>query len=235
MLDGSLAVILYTIYYGGASLFGVLDSRAQPIKNGRISPSRAFVWKCLARWPVLSRILKSSLFFSPPPFFAFLTLRRLDDDVAMSHVSDSDHRRLEAVAYPDCVVESHQISDASRGLRRVHVTKVWRTERLLGRGGFGEVHLQSQESDKAEKRALKIIPTRGTKLSLADCQRELTAMIEFTKPKVGIAELYKPEVFEFSADYDTVQGRCGVCRLYRMVSKRRCHVLGNGIHAIRRP
>jgi hypothetical protein len=105
----------------------------------------------------------------------------------MSHVSDSDHRRLEAVVYPDhCVVESHQISDASRGLRRVPVTRVWRTERLLGRGGYGEVHLQSQESDKDAKRALKVIPTRGVKLSLDDCQRELTAMIEFTKPKVGL-------------------------------------------------
>jgi hypothetical protein len=56
----------------------------------------------------------------------------------------------------------------------------------LGRGGFGEVHLQSQESDKDAKRALKVIPTRGVKLSLEDCQRELTAMIEFTKPKVGL-------------------------------------------------
>jgi hypothetical protein len=104
---------------------------------------------------------------------------------AMSHVSDSEHRRLEAVVYPDhCIVENHHISDASRGLRRVPLTKVWRTERVLGRGGYGEVHLQSQESNKDEKRALKIIYTGGVKLSVTDCQRELTAMIEFTKPKV---------------------------------------------------
>ena len=105
----------------------------------------------------------------------------------MSHVSDSDHRRLEAKVFPDhCVVESYEISDASRGLRRVPVTRVWRTERLLGRGGFGEVHLQSQEAEKDVKRALKIIPTRGVKLSHEDFQRELTAMIEFTKPRVGL-------------------------------------------------
>jgi hypothetical protein len=109
----------------------------------------------------------------------------------MSHISDSDHRRLEAIIFPDhCVVESHQISDASRGLRRIPVTKVWRTERLLGRGGFGEVHLQSQESDKNDKRALKIISTTGVKLSLADCRRELTALIEFTKPKVDLISSY---------------------------------------------
>jgi hypothetical protein len=102
----------------------------------------------------------------------------------MSHVSDSDHRRIEAVVFPDCIVESHQISDASRGLRRVPVTRVWRTERLLGQGGFGEVLLQCQESDKDVKRALKVIPTRGVNLSLAERRRELTAMIEFTKPRV---------------------------------------------------
>jgi hypothetical protein len=96
----------------------------------------------------------------------------------LPHVSDSDHFRLEAVVFPDCVVESQQVSDASRGLRKVQLTKVWRTGRLLGRGGFGEVHLQSLDSDEDVKRALKIIPTRGVKLSLADCQRELTAMIE---------------------------------------------------------
>jgi hypothetical protein len=64
----------------------------------------------------------------------------------MSHVSDSGHRRLEAVIFPDHgVVESHQVSDPARGLRRVPLTKVWRTERLLGRGSFGEVYLQSQD------------------------------------------------------------------------------------------
>ena len=138
----------------------------------------------------------------------------------MSHFSDSDHRRIEATIYPDyCVVESHLISDASRGWRRVPVTKVWRTERLLGHGGFGAVHLQSQDSDKDTKRALKIIPTKGVKLSLKDCERELTAMIEFAKPKVDIVDLYLPLVIESSANYSPVQGRRCVRRLHRMVSK----------------
>jgi hypothetical protein len=100
----------------------------------------------------------------------------------MSHISDSDHRKLEAIILPDCVVESHQISDASQGLRRVHITKVWRTERVLGYGSFGEVLLQALDNDPEKKRALKVI--RGVKMTQAECQRELTAMIEFTKPKV---------------------------------------------------
>jgi hypothetical protein len=130
----------------------------------------------------------------------------------MSHVSDSDHRRLEAVVFPDhCVVESHQISDASRGLRRVPLTRVWRSERLLGRGGFGEVHLQSQESDKDAKRALKVIPTKGVKLSLADCQRELTAMIEFTKPKVGLRPVTLSSALTLVLTIHTVQECCSIC------------------------
>ena len=100
----------------------------------------------------------------------------------MSHISDSDHRRLEATILPDCVVESSQISDTTRGLRRVHVTKLWRTERVLGHGAFGEVLLQALDNDTEKKRALKVI--RGVKMTQDEWQRELTAMIEFTKPKV---------------------------------------------------
>jgi hypothetical protein len=100
----------------------------------------------------------------------------------MSHISDSDHRKLEATILPDCIVESHQISDAARGLRKVQITKLWRTERVLGYGAFGEVLLQALDNDPEKKRALKVI--RRVKMTQDECQRELTAMIEFTKPKV---------------------------------------------------
>lgn len=64
-----------------------------------------------------------------------------------SHVSDLDHYRLDARVYPDCVVEVHRLSDITRGLRKVPVTKVWRIEKFLGRGTFGEVQLQVQDGD----------------------------------------------------------------------------------------
>jgi hypothetical protein len=67
-------------------------------------------------------------------------------------------------------------------LRRVHITKVWRTERALGHGTFGEVFLQALDNDMEKKRALKVI--RGVKITQDEWQRELIAMIEFTKPKV---------------------------------------------------
>jgi hypothetical protein len=147
----------------------------------------------------------------------------------MAHVSDSDHCRLEAIVRSDCIIESHEISDTSRGWRRVPVTKVWRTERVLGRGGFGQVHLQYLDSDKKTTRALKIIPTRGLSMSIADCQRELVAMIEFKKPKV--CKSLEPRIDIFTVD--SVQGSRSLCRLLRMVSKRRCHILGHGIYVTR--
>jgi hypothetical protein len=76
---------------------------------------------------------------------------------AMPHISDIDHRRLEATILPDRIDESHQISDAARGLRRVRITKSWRTERVLGCGAFGEVLLQALDNDIEKKRALKVI------------------------------------------------------------------------------
>ena len=102
----------------------------------------------------------------------------------MSHVSDLNHRRLDATFYPNCVVEVHRISDTARGLRKVAVTKIWRTERVLGHGTFGEVQLQVQDKDPESKRAVKVIPTRW-RMDYVECERELTALIEFTKPKVG--------------------------------------------------
>jgi hypothetical protein len=107
----------------------------------------------------------------------------------MSHVSDFDHRRLDATVYPDCVVEVHQISDIEQGLRKVAVTKIWRTKCVLNRGTFGEVHLQVQDKDPESKRAVKVIPVIGP-MSRAECERELTALIEFTKPKVSTYARY---------------------------------------------
>jgi hypothetical protein len=102
----------------------------------------------------------------------------------MSHVSDLDHRRIDATVYPDCVVEVHRKSDRARGLRKVPVTKIWLTERVLGRGTFGEVHLQVQNGEPESKRAVKAISTQG-RMSDVECRRELTALLEFSKPQVG--------------------------------------------------
>ncbi|PGG98753.1 serine/threonine protein kinase [Helicocarpus griseus UAMH5409] len=108
----------------------------------------------------------------------------------MARISDLDHCRLEAIVRPDCIIESHEVSDAARGWRRHPITKVWRTQRILGRGGSGEVHLQTLDSDIKTTRTLKVILTRELTRSTADFQRELAAIIEFQKPKYRDAAVF---------------------------------------------
>lgn len=60
-------------------------------------------------------------------------------------------------------------------------------EQFLGRGGFGEVRLErNKEDDKV--RAVKRIVTASTMLSNSKCERELKALLEFSKPKVSLIE-----------------------------------------------
>ncbi|PVH77904.1 kinase-like protein [Cadophora sp. DSE1049] len=71
------------------------------------------------------------------------------------------------------------ISDATTGQRRVPQTRIWNVERLLGKGGFGEVRLETRDE---EKRAVKRIWETGMTFKVA-YERELKALLEFSKPK----------------------------------------------------
>ncbi|KAH9216174.1 kinase-like domain-containing protein [Leptodontidium sp. 2 PMI_412] len=77
------------------------------------------------------------------------------------------------------VVETHSISDASAGKRRVLQTRIWKVERLLGKGGFGEVRLETHEGGQ---RAVKRIWATGATFKV-EYERELKALLEFSKPK----------------------------------------------------
>jgi calcium/calmodulin-dependent protein kinase I len=54
----------------------------------------------------------------------------------------------------------------------------------LGRGGFGEVSLQKNTED-GKVRAVKRIVTASTGLSDGEYEKELKALLEFSKPKVS--------------------------------------------------
>ncbi|KAH6716381.1 kinase-like domain-containing protein [Leptodontidium sp. MPI-SDFR-AT-0119] len=73
----------------------------------------------------------------------------------MSYLSDFEHTKLDAHVFPGMVVETHSISDASAGKRRVLQTRIWKVERLLGKGATFKV----------------------------EYERELKALLEFSKPK----------------------------------------------------
>jgi Protein kinase domain len=103
----------------------------------------------------------------------------------MSYLSDFEHAKLDAHVFPGCVVQKHYISSAISGQRRIPVTKVWKVEKLLGKGTFGEVRLEacsSENKDTNEERAVKRIWTTGMEFKRS-YERELKALLEFSKPK----------------------------------------------------
>jgi hypothetical protein len=102
----------------------------------------------------------------------------------MPSKSDIEHWYINATVYKDRVEEIHYITDPARNIRRRPQTRVWQVERSLGRGGFGEVRLEKSEED-GKARAVKRIATTSTALSNSECEKELKALLEFSKRKVS--------------------------------------------------
>ncbi len=96
-----------------------------------------------------------------------------------SYLSQFDHAKIdvEVIRQANLVVERHLVSDLLSGQRRVPKQKVWKVERIIGKGGYGEVRLESL-MDGNEKRAVKRLWTSGSALKKA-YQRELEALVEF--------------------------------------------------------
>jgi hypothetical protein len=78
------------------------------------------------------------------------------------------------------------VFDPAKNIRRQPVTTIWNVERLLGRGGFGEVRLERNKQD-GRARAVKRIAMMGTNLTNMECEKELKSLLEFSKPKVNPA------------------------------------------------
>ena len=103
----------------------------------------------------------------------------------MASKSDLEHWQIDATIYPDRVEETHFITDPSKNIRRRPQTVIWDFKKLLGRGGYGDVWLQKNRGNNNE-RAVKRI-TVGEALSKSECEKELKALLEFSKPKVCLA------------------------------------------------
>src|SRR4051794_5703367 len=102
----------------------------------------------------------------------------------MPSKSDIEHHYINATVHKDRVEEIHYITDPAKKIRRELHKRVWHVERSLGRGGFGEVRLEKNKDDGKE-RAVKRIATTSTTLSNSECEKELKALLEFSKPKVS--------------------------------------------------
>jgi calcium/calmodulin-dependent protein kinase I len=108
----------------------------------------------------------------------------------MSYLSQFDHTKIEAEVIPgqDLVVETHWVSDRLLGQRRVKKQKIWRVERMIGKGGYGEVRLE-ELVEGTEQRAVKRLWTNGETLK-KEYQRELEALMEFSKQKYRQAAVF---------------------------------------------
>ena len=101
----------------------------------------------------------------------------------MASKSDVEHWQIDASVYTDRVVETHIVTDPVRNIRRRPRTVVWHIEKLLGRGGFGEVRLERNREDNKPRAVKKI--TISTTLSKSEYEKELEALLEFSKRKVS--------------------------------------------------
>lgn len=143
--------------------------------------------------------------------------------------SDHEHWHSDAKVYDDRVEEIHLISDPTRNIRRKPYTKVWHIERYLGRGSFGEVRLERNRKEE-KVRAVKRVITTSSTLSQKECEQELEALLEFSKPKARLVN----NILAHCASLTFIVKRCCYFRgIFWVVSEWLQYIFGNGIYRTR--
>lgn len=102
-----------------------------------------------------------------------------------------DHYRLKAEILNERTTHVKEFSDATKGIRRAQRLETWLRKRELGRGGFGEVHLE-QEEQSGSLRAVKVLREQPstTQATTRSYLKELSYMAYFSKDKACFPELY---------------------------------------------
>jgi hypothetical protein len=96
---------------------------------------------------------------------------------------DIKHWQIKAKVYEDRVEEVYDVPDSARTIKRKPRIKVWRIEQPLDHGAYGEVRLERNIED-GKFRAVKRIPIRSTGPTSSQFEKELKALIEFSKSEV---------------------------------------------------
>lgn len=110
----------------------------------------------------------------------------------MPATSDRDHWFIDARVYGHRVEETHYVTDPARNIRKREQKKVWHVKKSLGSGGFGKVHLEESQEDR-QLRAVKVIDIGDRELSKIECEREIEALLEFSKPRALVSQEYFSE------------------------------------------
>ena len=94
-----------------------------------------------------------------------------------------EHFKLDAQIYRDHTLHTEYVSDPARGMRKARVEKRWYKERLVGRGGFGDVWLEVQkEGDQATaERAVKTIQKSQMERAEIGYKREILALAKLSR------------------------------------------------------
>lgn len=121
----------------------------------------------------------------------------------MSFRTDFEHAKFEALVGPNFVSQISNIPNSTSGQRQVQepVSTIWHTERLLARGASGEVRVERCVATQ-RLRAVKRIWQTGSRFQ-SKYERELKALLEFSKPKHKRAACFV-EFYGWFQDLDNV-------------------------------
>ena len=91
---------------------------------------------------------------------------------------------IDSFQLPVRFVDAHtehgrRITDVRRGIRNATIVERWSRVKVLGRGDFGTVHLESDHHGRV--RAVKEVPKRTGRTRTIDYLREVLAMAHFSK------------------------------------------------------
>ena len=87
-----------------------------------------------------------------------------------------DRHKLNSQCHENHVIHISYVSDPSRGRSKVKVEETWTQIKEIGRGIFGDVWLQKNDT---RSRAVKILRKRGLARHKIDYRRELEALAKF--------------------------------------------------------
>jgi hypothetical protein len=96
-----------------------------------------------------------------------------------------NHYRLVAHIHHDYTEQVIHKSDPINGRRKVTIEKRWHKVKRLGKGAYGEVYLEREETNGVEsRRAVKQLPKLLQSGARVDYSRELSAMAILSKVKI---------------------------------------------------